>query len=117
MFGTGGGIGSWCVLGLGWAGLVIMATTLQGPNTAKADDILHSCWLSFRQRFQVVSRKMSAEDSWVFDSLVCFLHGPVWNAPLQTFIEQKSLGKRHSRWVSVNSVTAFCCSIRSECAY
>ncbi|XP_034113496.1 cilia- and flagella-associated protein 36 [Drosophila albomicans] len=34
---------------------------------------------------------MSAEDSWVFDSLVCFLHGPVWNAPLQTFIEQKSL--------------------------
>ncbi|TDG48173.1 hypothetical protein AWZ03_005348 [Drosophila navojoa] len=34
---------------------------------------------------------MAAEDSWVFDSLVCFLHGPVWNAPLQTFIEQKSL--------------------------
>ncbi|XP_034484659.1 cilia- and flagella-associated protein 36 [Drosophila innubila] len=34
---------------------------------------------------------MSSEDSWVFDSLVCFLHGPVWNAPLQTFIEQKSL--------------------------
>lgn len=34
---------------------------------------------------------MSAEDSWVFDSLICFLHGPVWNAPLQTFIEQKSL--------------------------
>ncbi|KAH8277345.1 hypothetical protein KR026_009237 [Drosophila bipectinata] len=34
---------------------------------------------------------MSVEDSWVFDSLVCFLHGPVWNAPLQTFIEQKSL--------------------------
>ncbi|XP_017844840.2 cilia- and flagella-associated protein 36 [Drosophila busckii] len=34
---------------------------------------------------------MSAEDSWVFDSLVCFLHGPVWNAGTQTFIEQKSL--------------------------
>ncbi|XP_064550422.1 cilia- and flagella-associated protein 36 [Drosophila montana] len=34
---------------------------------------------------------MASEDSWVFDSLVCFLHGPVWNAPLQTFIEQKSL--------------------------
>eukprot|EP00099_Drosophila_melanogaster_P022738 NP_650305.1 uncharacterized protein Dmel_CG14367 [Drosophila melanogaster] len=34
---------------------------------------------------------MSVEDSWVFDSLVCFLHGPIWNAPLQTFIEQKSL--------------------------
>lgn len=36
---------------------------------------------------------MSTEDSWVLDSLVCFLHGPVWNAPLQTFIEEKSLGK------------------------
>ncbi|XP_037954615.1 cilia- and flagella-associated protein 36 [Teleopsis dalmanni] len=34
---------------------------------------------------------MSVEDSWVFDSLVCFLHGPIWNAPLQTFIEEKSL--------------------------
>ncbi|XP_075148244.1 uncharacterized protein LOC142222150 [Haematobia irritans] len=34
---------------------------------------------------------MAADDSWVFDSLVCFLHGPVWNAPLQTFIEEKSL--------------------------
>ncbi|XP_018797293.1 PREDICTED: cilia- and flagella-associated protein 36 [Bactrocera latifrons] len=34
---------------------------------------------------------MATEDSWVLDSLVCFLHGPVWNAPLQTFIEEKSL--------------------------
>ncbi|XP_054725377.1 cilia- and flagella-associated protein 36 [Anastrepha obliqua] len=34
---------------------------------------------------------MASEDSWVLDSLVCFLHGPVWNAPLQTFIEEKSL--------------------------
>ncbi|CAD6992440.1 cilia- and flagella-associated protein 36 [Ceratitis capitata] len=33
----------------------------------------------------------SMDDSWVLDSLVCFLHGPVWNAPLQTFIEEKSL--------------------------
>lgn len=31
--------------------------------------------------------------SWVFDSLVGFLHGPVWNIPLQTFIEEKSLRK------------------------
>ncbi|CAG2063830.1 unnamed protein product [Timema podura] len=28
--------------------------------------------------------------SWVFDSLVGFLQGPVWNAPILTFIEQKS---------------------------
>ncbi|KAL9898335.1 cilia- and flagella-associated protein 36 [Glossina fuscipes fuscipes] len=34
---------------------------------------------------------MASDDSWVFDSLVCFLHGPVWNAPLQTFVEEKSL--------------------------
>ncbi|GAB0092490.1 Cilia- and flagella-associated protein 36 [Sergentomyia squamirostris] len=34
---------------------------------------------------------MSDDNSWVFDSLVCFLHGPIWNAPLQTFIEEKSL--------------------------
>lgn len=31
--------------------------------------------------------------AWVFDSLVGFLHGPVWNVPLQTFIEEKSLRK------------------------
>ncbi|KAJ0173689.1 hypothetical protein K1T71_010838 [Dendrolimus kikuchii] len=30
-------------------------------------------------------------NGWVFDSLVGFLHGPVWNVPLQTFIEEKSL--------------------------
>ncbi|CAG9807362.1 unnamed protein product [Chironomus riparius] len=28
---------------------------------------------------------------WVFDSLICFLHSPVWNAALNTFIEEKSL--------------------------
>ena len=32
------------------------------------------------------------EDSWVFDSLVGFLRGPVWCVPVMTFIEQKSLG-------------------------
>ncbi|XP_059053437.1 cilia- and flagella-associated protein 36 [Achroia grisella] len=30
-------------------------------------------------------------NAWVFDSLVGFLHGPVWNIPLQSFIEEKSL--------------------------
>ncbi|XP_023939986.2 cilia- and flagella-associated protein 36 [Bicyclus anynana] len=33
----------------------------------------------------------SENNAWVFDSLVGFLHGPVWNIPLQTFIEEKSL--------------------------
>ncbi|XP_049877475.1 cilia- and flagella-associated protein 36 isoform X2 [Pectinophora gossypiella] len=33
----------------------------------------------------------SDNNAWVFDSLVGFLHGPVWNVPLQTFIEEKSL--------------------------
>ncbi|KAK4885058.1 hypothetical protein RN001_001329 [Aquatica leii] len=31
------------------------------------------------------------DNSWIFDSLVCFLNGPVWNAPIQSFIEEKSL--------------------------
>ncbi|CAD6209790.1 GSCOCG00008993001-RA-CDS [Cotesia congregata] len=35
---------------------------------------------------------MAQEDSgWVFDSLVGFLQGPVWSAPLLTFIEERSL--------------------------
>ncbi|KAK7074745.1 Cilia- and flagella-associated protein 36 [Halocaridina rubra] len=32
-----------------------------------------------------------ADDAWVFDSLVGFLRGPVWNVPILTFIEHKSL--------------------------
>ncbi|XP_066946316.1 cilia- and flagella-associated protein 36 isoform X2 [Macrobrachium rosenbergii] len=32
-----------------------------------------------------------SEDGWVFDSLVGFLRGPVWNVPILTFIEHKSL--------------------------
>merc|ERR1712029_875696 len=32
-----------------------------------------------------------AEDNWVFDSLVGFLRGPVWNVPILTFIGHKSL--------------------------
>ncbi|CAO1419167.1 unnamed protein product [Diamesa serratosioi] len=32
-----------------------------------------------------------ADESWVFDSLICFLHSPSWNAALSTFIEEKSL--------------------------
>lgn len=42
---------------------------------------------------------MSEEsNAWVFDSLIGFLHGPVWNAPLQTFIEEKSLGNKINIW-------------------
>ncbi|KAK0076264.1 hypothetical protein PV325_005672 [Microctonus aethiopoides] len=31
------------------------------------------------------------ESGWVFDSLIGFLQGPVWSAPLLTFIEERSL--------------------------
>lgn len=31
--------------------------------------------------------------SWVFESLVGFLKGPVWEAAVLTFIEKKSVGK------------------------
>ena len=34
-----------------------------------------------------------SDDDWVFDSLVGFLRGPVWNVPILTFIEQKSLSE------------------------
>ena len=36
------------------------------------------------------------QDEWVFDSLVGLLRGPVWNVPILTFIEHKSL----SEWTS-----------------
>ncbi len=32
-------------------------------------------------------------DDWIFDSLIGFLRGPVWNVPILTFLEHKSLGK------------------------
>ncbi len=38
------------------------------------------------------------EDAWVFDSLVGFLRGPVWNVPVLTFIEHKSLSESISRF-------------------
>ncbi|XP_023335388.1 cilia- and flagella-associated protein 36 [Eurytemora carolleeae] len=31
------------------------------------------------------------EDDWIFDSLIGFLRGPVWNVPILTYIEHKSL--------------------------
>uniref|UniRef100_A0A336M389 Cilia- and flagella-associated protein 36 n=1 Tax=Culicoides sonorensis TaxID=179676 RepID=A0A336M389_CULSO len=34
---------------------------------------------------------MADDQAWVFDSLVCFLHGPIWNGPIQNFIEEKSI--------------------------
>ncbi|XP_042870579.1 cilia- and flagella-associated protein 36-like isoform X2 [Penaeus japonicus] len=34
---------------------------------------------------------MGDDNTWVFDSLVGFLRGPVWNVPILTFIEHKSL--------------------------
>ena len=33
------------------------------------------------------------DDSWVFDSLVNFLHGSIWKLPVFGFIEEKSVGK------------------------
>ena len=33
------------------------------------------------------------DDSWVFESLVNFIHGPIWNLPVVGFIEEKCVGK------------------------
>lgn len=34
-----------------------------------------------------------SDEGWVFDSLICFLHSPAWNAALNTFIEEKSFSE------------------------
>lgn len=33
------------------------------------------------------------DTSWVLDSLVGFLQGPIWNIPIISFIEQKSISE------------------------
>ena len=38
------------------------------------------------------------ESSWVYDSLVGFLAGPVWQVPILTFIENKSLSKHFMKY-------------------
>ena len=53
---------------------------LKGSNTGKS-------------KTKSDSKDEETEDSWVFDSLVGFLRGPVWWVPVMTFIEQKSLSK------------------------
>ena len=40
----------------------------------------------------IYRRKLKMEDDWIFDSLIGFLRGPVWNVPILTYIEHKSLG-------------------------
>lgn len=48
--------------------------------------------IRIRKHFSV-TLKMADDQAWVFDSLVCFLHGPIWNAPIQNFIEEKSISE------------------------
>jgi len=33
------------------------------------------------------------DETWVFESLVNFLHGPLWKLPVSGFIEEKSVGE------------------------
>ena len=40
-----------------------------------------------------MSKSGGGQDEWVFDSLVGLLRGPVWNVPILTFIEHKSLSE------------------------
>ena len=48
-------------------------------------------------RFKVRRTRMAdGADNWVFDSLVNFLRGPIWNVPILTLIENKSLGGEHT---------------------
>ncbi|XP_043255687.1 cilia- and flagella-associated protein 36 [Colletes gigas] len=52
----------------------------------KGSIVLHN--KSFPYRYRMNDKDDSA---WVFDSLIGFLQGPIWSAPLITFIEEKSL--------------------------
>lgn len=48
---------------------------------------------------------------WVFDSLICFLHSPVWNAALNTFIEEKSLSMKNISISHKSLINNFLCFI------
>lgn len=54
---------------------------------------------------------MGDENAWVFDSLICFLHGPVWNAPILNFIEEKSISKLYIKLIMYNCYVKFVCLI------
>jgi hypothetical protein len=45
---------------------------------------------------------MAREESWVLGSLVGFLEGPIWNIPLLSFIEQKSVGMLLSIYIIID---------------
>ena len=66
-----------------------MATTSKNikKNTQQEQKI------SFESKSFYISSdiEVMTDESWVFDSLICFLHSPSWNAALSTFIEEKSL--------------------------
>ncbi|KAJ8897983.1 hypothetical protein PR048_003343 [Dryococelus australis] len=44
-------------------------------------------------RAVVMEPSVQEDCSWVLDSIVGFLQGPIWNAPVLTFIEHKSSSK------------------------
>lgn len=62
---------------------------------------------SEKERGDQIGATMGDDNAWVFDSLVGFLRGPVWNVPILTFIEHKSLSK------SVNK-SFFLCVLSSK---
>ena len=48
---------------------------------------------STRRKVDGSTMSKEGQDEWVFDSLVGLLRGPVWNVPILTFIEHKSLSE------------------------
>lgn len=51
----------------------------------------------------------SEQLEWVFDALVEFLRGPIWNIPVLTFIEQKSVGKFEILWILIKLKKNYLC--------
>lgn len=48
-------------------------------------------YIFYRSIIDKINMNDKEDCAWVFDSLVGFLQGPIWSAPLLTFIEEKSL--------------------------
>ena len=70
--------------------LLIPDTPAMPPSTIYLEKVSLTTSAPCSELFVISS--MAEGDNWVFDSLVGFLGGPVWNVPVMTFIEHKSLG-------------------------
>ena len=74
---------------------IVISDCVSTITTVPAFYFLHCTWLLAIKAPQLPTLVIQARmaDNWVFDSLVNFLRGPIWNVPILTLIENKSLGR------------------------